>query len=128
MLNTSICLKFCRFLEVVLCKLQFLPDEISPDNLLRNRTGNSRVLSRLNALQQPRHILRKRGKRLETLRVLEHLLWQVSVNLVPVLRTYHRHVIDGEVLVELVERCGGSAPAALTTPAAGLNAMLFPPE
>ena len=74
--------------EVALCKLQFLPDKISPDNLLRNRTGNSRVLSRLNALQQPRHVLRKRGKRLETLCVLEHLLRQVSVNLVPVLRTY----------------------------------------
>ena len=34
------------------------------------------------------------------------------MNLVPVLGAYHRHVIDGEVLVQLVECCGSTAPAA----------------
>ena len=59
--------------------------KISPEPLLRFRRCNTRRLTGLNAVKQPRHILPDRAHDLQPLQILLHFLRRVAVNHVPVL-------------------------------------------
>lgn len=59
--------------------------KISPESLLRFRRCNSRRLTGLNAVKQPRHILPDRAHDLQPFQILLHFLRRVAVNHVPVL-------------------------------------------
>ena len=74
--------------------------------------SDSLLFSCLDTVQQPCHIVAQCAHNLQAFLVLYHLFGCISVYHVPVLGGYHRHTVDGEVLVQLIERCCCSCAAA----------------
>lgn len=58
------------------------------------------------------HVAAQCAHNLQAFLVLHHLFRRISMYHVPVLGRYHRHTVDGEVLVQLIERCRCSCTAA----------------
>lgn len=84
---------------------KWLSNEIRANNGLARRHFDSGILSRFDALHNPRHIATKRAHGLHALFVAHDFLGRVSMDLVPILRTNNYHIRNGEVLIQLVERC-----------------------
>ena len=80
-----------------------------PDALL---LFGPRLRSERAGLEQPRHVASQHPHRLQSFGILRRLAGQPSVHAVPVLRRDDRHVRDGEILVQPVERRTRPAPAA----------------
>ena len=99
--------------NVCLCKLfPFLADKVCFFLRLPLWKSDSLLFSCLNTVQQPCHVAAQCAHNLQAFLVLHHLFRRISMYHVPVLGGYHRHTVDGEVLVQLIERCRCSCTAA----------------
>ena len=68
--------------------------------------------SLLQVFQQPRHIASQRTHGLQSFYILPCFAGQSAMDTVPILRRYHRHIADSEILVQSVKcRTGSSATA-----------------
>lgn len=94
-------------------------DLLFPDGLY------SRVFTRFNAFQKPRHVIAERTHRLHSLFVAGGLVRVVAVYFVPIGGGYHGHGADGEIFVHHIERGGASRAAAADHRGRGLIGKQF---
>lgn len=75
----------------------------------------------IDALEQPGHVAGKGSHDLQAFEILFHLFGGRAVGHIPILGGNHGHSGDREILVQLVKRCCGTAPAAIDDPGCGFE-------
>ena len=88
-----------------------LADEVSGGATLGIWSFDASCLARLYAAQDPGHVVGEVAHGAQTFLVLDGLAGRAPMDVVPVRGGHDRHLVDGEVLVEHVERRGGAAAA-----------------
>ena len=89
-----------------------LSDVVGLDFFFLLGQSDTCIFACLDTLQQPSHIPPDGAHVLHSFQILLDLIRRIAMHLIPVLGGYHRHIADGEVLVELVKGRSGTAPAA----------------